>query len=299
MAVNEETGMIGITGASGQLGRRVVELVVERIGAKRVVAITRSPEKLADLAAQGVDVRVGDFSQTESLATVLSGIDRLLIISVDDVREGVRPLLHGNAIRAAKQAGVQHIVYSSAIKPQYSPILFLRDHAATEQLVVESGLAYTILRNNFYFEAVLQSATQAAASGATYSAAQGGAAGYVSREDCARAAAAVLTRGGHEGAIYDITGSAAWSQEELVGELSKLLGRTITYVPVTEDALRQGLVANGLPPHVAEFVVGIDHGVRLGALDVVSHAVERLTGTPPETLPAFLARNKEALVGVA
>lgn len=291
-------GRIGITGASGHLGRRVLELVVEKVGAKGVVAITRSREKLADLAVKGVEVRAGDFAQPDGLAAAFAGIERLYVISVDDVAEGVRPRLHGNAINAAKQAGVKHLVYSSAVKPQHSPILFLRDHGATEQLVAESGIPFTFLRNSFYLEVVLQSSAQALASGAIYSAAQGGAVGYVSREDCARVAAAVLTSNGHEGAIYDVTGSYAWSQAEIAQELGKVVGRTINYVSLSEDALRQGLVSSGLPPHVAEFVVGIDNGVRLGALDVVSHSVERLTGTPPETLPAFLERNKEAFAGV-
>jgi NAD(P)H dehydrogenase (quinone) len=264
-----------------------------------VVAITRSVEKVNDLSARAVQVRSGDFTDREGLAQAFSGIHRLLIISIDDIREGVRPWLHGNAIDAAKQAGVQHLIYTSGIKPQHSPILFLRDHAATEQMIVESGLAYTFLRNTFYMEVVLQSAAPAVASGTSYSASLHGAVGYATREDCARVAAAVLTTNGHEGAIYDVTGSYAWTAEEIAGEVGKVAGRTISYVPLTDDALRQGMVANRLPPHVVEMVAGIDHGVRLGALDVVSRTVERLTGTPPETLPSFLARHREQLVGAA
>jgi NAD(P)H dehydrogenase (quinone) len=299
MAVNEESGIIGIAGASGQLGRRVLELVIERVGVGRVVAITRSPEKLADLAARGLEIRNGDYAQPDTLSAAFAGVDRLLIISVDDISEGSRPRLHGNAIHAAKQAGVQHVVYTSALKPHYSPIFFLRDHAATEQLIVESGLDYTILRNSFYLEEVLRSGAQAVASGAVYSAAQDGATAYLSREDCARAATAVLTSSGHEGAIYDITGTYAWTQEEIAGELGKVVGRTVNYVPISEEALRAGLNANNLPAMVVELVVGIDRGVRLGALDVVSHAVERLTGAPAESLPAFLARHREQLVAAA
>jgi NAD(P)H dehydrogenase (quinone) len=299
MALNKERSVVGVTGASGQLGRRVVELVAERIGAEQVVAITRSTENLGDLAAHGVAVRQGDFADQEGLVTALAGVDRLLIISVDDTRQGVRPRLHGNAVDAAKQAGVKHLVYTSAIKPQYSPILFLRDHAATEQLIVDSGLAYTILRNSFYLEVVVQSAATAVASGTSYSAAQEGAVAYVSREDCARVAAAVLTSSGHEGAIYDVTGSQAWTPEEIAREVGTVAGRTIAYVPLSDEAMQQGMVANGLPPNVAEFVVGIDRGVRLGALDVVSRTVERLAGSAPETLPAFLARHREQLMGAA
>jgi NAD(P)H dehydrogenase (quinone) len=296
MAVQDENVIIGISGASGQLGRRVLELVVERVGASRVVAITRTPEKLAEFAAKGVDVRQGDFADKEGLERAFAGINRLLLISIDDTREGMRPRLHGNAINAAKQAGVQHIVYTSAIKPQHSPIVFLRDHAATEQLIADSGLAYTFLRNNFYLEVVLQSAAQAIATGSSFSATQGGAAAYVTRADCARVAAAVLTSSGHEGAIYDVTGSRAWTQEEITSEVSKVVGKTINYVPVSDDALRQGMVSNGVPPQLADFLVGIDRGLRLGALDVVSRTVERLTGTPPETLPEFLARHRETLL---
>jgi NAD(P)H dehydrogenase (quinone) len=289
--------MIGITGASGQLGKRVVELVSERVSPSRVVAITRSQEKLNELAASGVVARSGDFAQPERLPAALEGIDTLFMISIDTL--GDRERLHGNAIDAAKKAGVKHIVYSSAIKPQYSPIGFLRDHAATERLAVESGLAYTFLRNSFYLETVVQSAATAIAAGAFYSSASGGAAGYVSREDCARAAAAVLTTNRHEGAIYDITGSRAWSREEIAEEVSNLVGCPINCIELSDEELAQGLAANGLPPFVVDLVVGIDRGVRLGALDVVSRSVERLTGTPPEELPAFLARHRQVLMAAA
>ncbi len=292
----EHNEIIGITGASGQLGRRVLELVAAAVDPSRVVAITRTPEKLGDLAPRGVESRRGDFAEPDTLDRAFAGVDRLLLISIDDVRPGVRPTLHGNAVAAAKRAGVRYVIYTSAIKPQHSPIQFLRDHGATEQIIADSGLAYTFLRNNFYMDVVLQNAAQALASGTIFSAAEGGATGYVSREDCARAAAAVLTATGHEGAVYDITGSEAWSQAAIAQALGDVVGRTIAYVPLTEDALRQGLLDHGLPPEVADFVVGIDRGVRLGALDVVSHAVERLTGTKPETLPEFLRRHQADLL---
>jgi NAD(P)H dehydrogenase (quinone) len=294
MFVNHESGVIGITGASGHLGRRVVELVTERLGAGRVVAITRSPEKLADFAAQGVQVRRGDLADPAGLPAAFSGVDRLYVISVDDTSEGTRPRLHGNAVTAAKQVGVEHLIYSSGIKPHYSPITFLRDHGATEQLIVESGIPFTFLRNNFYMETVLQSGAQTVATGTLFAAAQGGAVGYVSREDCARAAAAVLASSGHEGAIYDITGQYAYTQAEIAGELSKAVGHPIDYVALSDEELQQGMIANGLPAHVAAFIVGMERGIRLGALDVVSRAVATLTGTPPESLPDFLARHRSA-----
>jgi NAD(P)H dehydrogenase (quinone) len=289
----------GITGASGQLGRRILELVIEKAGVQGIVAITRSPGKLADLAAKGVEVRKGDFADGEPLKAALAGIHQLLIISVDDIREGMRPQLHGTAISAAKRAGVKHLVYTSAVKPHHSPIPFLRDHARTEDLIVESGLDYTLLRNNFYHEAVLPLATQALASSAITTAAGAGAAAYLSREDCARVAAAVLTTSGHEGGVYEITGAHAWTREEIAAELSKIVGRKIAYASISEEALLQGMVSNGVSSNLAEFLVGMDRGLRLGALDVVSRAVEQLTGRPPETLPAFLARNKAALLSSA
>lgn len=297
MSEREENLVIGITGASGQLGRQVLEYVVERVGAGQVVAITRSPDELADVVAQGVDVRAGDFADADGLAEAFQGIDRLYMISIDDVREGVRPRLHGNAIHAAKAAGVQHIVYASALKPQHSPMRFLHDHAATEQLVVESGLAYTFLRNSFYAEVVLQSGAQSVASGTLFSAAADGAVAYISREDCARVAATVLTTDGHEDAVYDVTGTYAWTQAEIARELGKVVGRTIQYVPLSDAAKREGMLESGVPPQLVEMLVGIDRGVRLGALDVVSRAVVQLTGTPPESLPEFLARHKAQLLG--
>jgi NAD(P)H dehydrogenase (quinone) len=299
MNPTDKTIKIAISGASGQLGRQVVELVAGQAGPEQVVALTRTPDKLADLARRGVQVVAGDFARPEELAQSLNGVDRFLLISTDDLQPGVRVSRQRAAVEAARQAGVGRLVYTSAIDPLDSPVTFLRDHAETEQAIVESGLSYTFLRNNLYADVVVGVAPQAIATGELRLPVGEGAVGFVARDDCARIAAAVLTTTGHERQIYDVTGPGALTYHDVARELAAVSGKPVRYVPLSAAAFRQEMAAAGLPAGVVELLLTMYGGIAANKFNVVSSAMQELTGTAPLSLAETLARKGAALFAPA
>jgi NAD(P)H dehydrogenase (quinone) len=287
---------VAVTGASGQLGRQVAELLLDRLDPSEVVLVTRTPDALSDLAARGADVRQGDFDEPEQLTGALAGVDRLLLISTDII--GTRVPQHLRAIEAAKAAGVGHVAYTSIGRPdEGNPSAVAPEHRATEQALRESGLAWTFLRNNLYSEFQVPVAGQALASGQLVTNAGDGRTAYVARTDCAAAAVAVLTGDGHERRSYDITGPEALGADDVARIVTELTGTPIEVVRVDDDTLVAGIVANaGLPEPVARTIASFGAATREGWLDGVDDALERLTGRAPRTLRDVLA---EAGVGAA
>jgi NAD(P)H dehydrogenase (quinone) len=283
-----------VTGASGNLGRRVIELLLEA-KAGQIVAATRTPEKLSGFAARGVTVRKADFEDPASLAQAFAGAGRMLLISTDAVdKPGRRIAQHRAAVDAAAKAGVEHVVYTSLTRPEPgSPVTFAPDHYGTEQALAASPLGWTILRNNVYTESLLRSLPQAIATGQLIAAAGDGGTGYVTREDCARAAATALGSTGLSGKIFDITGPAVVTYTELAKLASDLSGKTVSYVRVTPDDVRKGILAAGIPPVFADILVSFQAAIAKGTLAVASNAVEELTGRAPTSVAAFLAANRD------
>lgn len=281
--------MLLVTGASGHLGRRVIELLLEK-EAGTIIAATRTPEKLADFSARGVLARYADFNDPASLSTAFAGVDRLLLISTDALGQpGLRLQQHRAAIQAAAAAGVSHIVYTSLVGPgPESPVLFAPDHYGTEAALAESSLNWTVLRNNIYAEVLLGSLGQAIQVGQLFSAAAQGKTAYVTREDCARAAAAALASSFDGQRILDITGPQALSQADLADLATQIAGKPVAYVPLELEQLIQGMVGAGLPRPVAEAYASIDTAIAQGQFDVISNAVEELTGSKPVSVIEFL-----------
>lgn len=274
---------IGITGASGQLGRLTAELVLQRVDPSEVVLTTRSPEALTDFAERGVTVRVADFGQADTLAAAFAGVDRLLLVSTDTI--GARLDQQRAAIAAAATAGVQHIAYTSIPEPvPANPALVVPDHGGTEQALRDSGLAWTFLRNNLYSHMQVPGIEQAIASGRLVTNAGNGAAAYVTREDCAAAAAAVLTQDGHVGIAYDITGPAAITAADLAALAGELGNREVEVVYLDDDAFSAGLRAAGLPDAAVALITSFGASTRGGYLATVTPAVAELTGTAPTSL---------------
>jgi NAD(P)H dehydrogenase (quinone) len=294
--IAHETGPFLVTGASGQLGHIALDHLLHA-GARPVIATTRSPEKLAEYAARGVEVRPADFGDSSSLAGALTGAERMLLVSTDDLVPGRRFAAHRAAIAAAARAGIQHIVYTSLTNPgPESPILFAVDHRDTEAELRASGIPHTILRNNLYTDLFLMSAPQAVATGQLVAAAGQGTVGYVTRDDCARAAAAALLNATGT-ATFDITGPALVGQADVATELSALAGKPIAYVPIDIPALEAAMVQHGLPAPVANVLASIDAAIAAGALSVVSTAVEQLTGVAPMSVADFLAAHTDTIRG--
>lgn len=286
-----------VTGAAGQLGRRVVALLLAA-KAGRVIAATRDPKKIEDLAAQGAELRPLDFDGSpESIAAAFAGVDRALIVSTDAVGvPGQRLAQHKNAIAAAKRAGVKHLAYTSFVNPTPdNPAAVVPDHRLTEEALLASGLGYTFLRNNLYADLLLQSLPGAVQSGQLFSAAGEGKISYVTREDCAQAAAGALLSTQEGNFVYDVTGPHALSQHELAGIASELGGKAVQYIPLTPEALTAGMVANGLPAPIAELLVSFDRAAARGDMAMVSDAVRALSGRAPTSVLDFLRANLAAL----
>ena len=287
-----------VTGAAGKLGRSVVTLLLDEFGIApaNLVAGTRDPSKLADLSARGVTVRAVDFSKPDTLASAFAGIDRLLIVSTDAI--GSRLAGQQAAVAAAKTAGVKGIVYTSAPNPHGAnhPLFFAGDHAGTETAIFDSGLPYRILRNYWYQENFFMSLPAALKQGTWYTSEKPGTkVARVAHDDCARAAAAALTRPwADDKAIYDIAGDEAFTTEEVAGLASRILGKPITVVRLSPEVLASNLKAAGLPEFVITLTLSMDATNSAGLLAKTSGAVEELTGRKPRSLAAFFEANRAA-----
>jgi NAD(P)H dehydrogenase (quinone) len=284
-----------VTGAGGQLGRRVVELLLEA-GASDIVATSRDPSKLADLAARGVEVRKADFDDPASLPAAFADVERVLLISTDSLGQpGQRIAQQRAAVAAAVAAGVKHIAYTSAPSPRpQDGGGVLDDHFWSEQAVIASGLDWTLLRHNLYAETILMGAGHAVAEGQLVTATGGQGRSYVTREDCARVdAAALLTATGRQ--ILDVNGPEAVTQDKLAALLAEISGRPVSHVDVGADQLRAGLIGAGLPPFVAGLLVDFDVAASQGYHAVLAPTVKTLTGREPGSVRDFLLANKAAL----
>jgi NAD(P)H dehydrogenase (quinone) len=282
-----------VTGAGGQFGRLAVEALLAAKAGK-VIAASRDPAKLADLAAKGAETRRADFDDAASLDKAFAGVDRLLIVSTDALGvPGLRQRQHKAAIDAAVRARVGHIVYTSMPKPEPGSLVpFAPDHYETEQALAKSGIPHTILRNSWYVENLLMSLPQILASGKWYSAAGEGRIAHVARADTAEAAAAALRSA--PGGRFDITGPTLRTTKEIAAILAEVFGKPVEVVAVTGEQLAAGLAGAGLPPPLVELLVAFDANTRAGGLDLRSDAVQKLTGKAPRGMREVLAASKGA-----
>lgn len=285
-----------VTGTSGHLGRRVIELLLEK-NAGKIVAGTRTPEKLADLAARGVVVRHADFEDPKSLEAAFAGADRVLIVSTDAIdRPGRRIAQHRAAVAAAVRAGVKHAVYTSMPNPETSPVTFAPDHLGTEQALKSSGLTYTILRNCWYTEYLVPGLAAAVAAGKLISATGNGGAPYVTREDCAQAAAAALASTDVTDRTYNITGPDSITYADLAKLASELTAKTVTNESVTPEERTRQLIAAGTPEPIAKLLISTQVAIADGKMGIPTTAVQELTGRQPMSLRAFLSAHRAELL---
>lgn len=275
---------IGVTGATGQLGRLVVESLKSKVSAETIVALVRNPEKAADL---GIEARALDYTQAENLVASLKGIDKLLLISGNEV--GQRLPQHLAVIDAAKQAGVKQLFYTSILHADSSPLGLATEHLATEVAIKESGLTYTILRNGWYTENYTGSAKGAVGAGAFIGNAGDGKIASAARVDYAEAAAVVLAGEGHEGKTYELAGDEAYTLTELAAEISKQSGKTIPYNNLTEAEYAGILKSFGLPDGLAEMLANSDTGASKGGLFDDSKVLSELIGRPTTSLAKVVA----------
>lgn len=276
---------IGVTGATGQLGRLVIEGLKQKVAAETIVALVRNPAKAADL---GVETRAFDYTQTETLVASLQGVDKLLLISGNEI--GQRLPQHKAVIAAAKQAGVKQIVYTSLLHADSSPLSLTVEHLGTEVALKESGLTYTILRNGWYTENYTGSAKGAIGAGAFIGNAGDGKIASAARADYAEAAVVVLAGEGHENKTYELAGDEAYTLTELAAEISKQTGKTVPYNNLTEAEYVGILKSFGLPDGLAEMLADSDTGASKGGLFDDSHVLSALIGRPTTPLAEVVAK---------
>jgi NAD(P)H dehydrogenase (quinone) len=296
-----------VTGASGAFGRAAALQLIDKLGGPEVILTTRTPEKLADLAARGAQIRKADFDVPASLPSAFEGGDRMLLIST--ARVGSRVGQHANAIDAARAAGVRQIAYTSLLnadKPD-NPAIVKLDHRATEELMERSGVAWTFLRDSQYSEAIAMAVVPPALMrGNLPDNAHEGRIAFVSRDDCIACAVAVLTSPGHENRAYDITGPDLLTFPKALEMAAEIAGRPIDYRPVTDEQMFEYFDSLGVPRHASDEpsksiipwssddMVTFGQSIREGYFDVKSDAVEKLTGRKPRTLRSVLMQFKDA-----
>lgn len=287
-----------VTGAAGHLGRLVIKHLIEsqNVSPADIVAGSRDTAKLADLAAQGVGTRRVDFDDKASLETAFSGIDRLLIVSTDELgAPGKRLAQHSAAVAAATAAGVGRVFYTSMPQPEDSEVTFRGDHLGTEQAIKASGLAYTIFRNGWYMENLFMSLPQALASGQWYTSAGEGRIAHIAREDIARAIAAGLAKPADGNAIYTLTGEKAYTTEEIAALVREVTGKPLAVVNLTDAQLSEGMAAAGVPAPFIPTIVSFDANTREGKIAMATADAETLSGVKRMSLKTFLEAHKAAL----
>lgn len=279
--------MIVVTGASGQLGRLVIEALLKSHPANEIVAAVRTPAKVSDLAARGVQVRVADYAAPATLEAAFQGADKLLLISSSEL--GQRTAQHRNAIAAAKQAGVGLIAYTSLLHADTSPLGLAAEHLETEALLRASGVAHVVLRNGWYTENYLASLPVALQHGVFIGSAGEGRIASAARADYAAAAAAVLGRDDQAGKVYELAGDEAYTLSELAAEIARQSGKAVVYQNLPESEFKGALLGAGLPEPIAALLAESDIGASKGGLFDDSRQLSGLIGRPTTALAAMVA----------
>lgn len=272
-----------ITGATGQLGRLVIDSLLSRGAAPQsIVAGARDLAKASDLADRGVRVVGLDYDDAATVAAAFEGVDAVLLISGSEV--GRRTDQHRTVIDAAKAAGVSKLVYTSAPKATTSDLVLAPEHKATEELIAASGIPAVILRNNWYSENYAGDLAQAAASGVLAASVGDGKVASASRRDFADAAAVVLLEDGHIGEVYELGGDVAWDYSELAAAIAEVVGNPVEYKALSTQEHAAALESAGLDAGTVGFVTALDAGIRSGALADADGTLARLIGRPTTPL---------------
>ncbi len=270
--------MITITGASGQLGRLVIDALLKTVEPARIVAAVRTPEKVQDLAARGVVVRRADYDAPDTLAAALAGTERLLLISSSEV--GQRARQHKAVIDAAVKAGVGFVAYTSILHADTSPLGLAEEHRQTEAMLKASGLPFALLRNGWYTENFALRIPAALEYGVLAGAAGDGRIASAARADYAAAAAAVLTREGQAGLVYELAGDSAFTLTDLAAVIARQSGKSVAYSNMPEVEYRGLLEGAGLPGWLAAMLADSDAGMARGGLFDEGGQLGALIGRP-------------------
>ena len=287
-----------VSGASGQLGSLVIdELLARKVSPENLILVSRTPstDHLQTYAARGASVRFGDFSEPESLEAAYRGGTRMLLISING-GGGDRPALHKAAIDAAVRAGVKHIAYTSYVNADLNEASTIAaDHRRTERILQDSGVAWTMLRNQIYANGLVDQAVQIVHDGGLVTHTPDARVAYVTREDCAAAAAAVLATPGHENKAYNITGPDAIGPRELVALAGEISGKAVKLTAVSEADYRAQLAQSGMPEAAINGTISFAAELDSPYLREPSMAVAELTGRPAKSVRQLLVDNRARL----
>ena len=283
--------MIAITGATGHLGLATIQALTAKTAPSEIVAVVRDPQKAADTLPQGLTVRQGDYNDPASLLAAFQGVETVLLISTSEVEYEARMREHKNVIDAARQAGVRHLLYTSAVNPTpNSSFGAMASHLATEEYLKASGLTYTILRNTLYLDIVPMLVGEGTlASGKLYSSAGDGQVSYGLRTEMGEALANVLTSEGHENQTYDIAPGPAYSFQDLAATLSAVTGQPVEYVPVSGEAIAAGMREHQVPEPFINLLLGMNEAMKNGEFATPGPTLEQLLGRKPTDLKTYLA----------
>ncbi len=284
--------MIAVTGANGQLGRLVLKHLA-KLTDTPVRALVRTPSKAEDLASSRISVVKADYDDPATLRTALEGVDTLLLISGSDI--GSRVPQHTAVIEAAGQAGVGFIAYTSILNVSRSSLILASEHAVTERLLADSGVAHALLRNGWYLENFAGTIAGALAHGAVVGASGDGRFSAAAREDYAEAAARVLTGEDRTTRTLELGGRPSFTLAELAAELSSRTGRDIPFTNLPETAYADVLLQAGLPEGFAKVVADADRGAAQGELETNSSDLQEVIGHPSRSLSTFVADTLKGL----
>ena len=280
-----------VTGATGNFGKKTIELLLEKgIAATNISALVRDDVKATDLKDKGITIKTGDYDNYESLLAAFQGIDKLLLVSGTDLENRSKQQL--NVVKAAKESGVKHIIYTSFERineTETSPIAFLaKSHIDTDNAIKASGMNYTILRNNLYLDVLPMFLGEQVLESGIYFPAGEGQAAYVSRNDLAEVAANVLTSEGHENKEYKMNNIENYSMKKIAETLSEITNKTVSYFSPTSEEYKETLKNAGVPNEYIDMFIGFAEAIKQGEFTIETTDLEKLLGRKPTSLSDFL-----------
>jgi len=278
-----------ITGASGRLGKATIDFLLKKVPSSKIAALARDKNKAEDLKAKGIDIRIGDYTDYVSMTNAFKGIDKLLLISSSDMTD--RAGQHINAINAAKEVGVKHILYTSVdIKslPDSAIPMIIEDHYKTVNHLVNSGLTYTLLNHNLYADVLPMFIGEKVLETGIFFPAGKGKVPFTTRMDMAEAAANVLTSNGHESKEYAISSGVAYSMDDVAGLLSELSGKKVRYTDPSKEVYVDTLTKAGVPEAYIGMNSSFAEAIKLNEFDTQTASLENLLGRKPTSLKEYL-----------
>lgn len=283
--------MILVTAATGHLGTATIDfLLKQNIPASQIAGLVRDEQKAAALATKGIALRKGDYFDAAALEKAFQGIDTLVFISSGSLEDRVGQ--HRNVVNAAKASGVKHIIYTSVLKATETLKFFPGiDHYHTETMLKQAGISYTVFRNTFYIEVLPMLFGGALESGQWFYAAGNAKANFAARTDMAEALANVAAHPApHANKIYEITAGQSYTFQEIAGIVSKAVGKTVSYIPVPLEAMKEGMKQAGVPEAYIPMYASIAEGISIGELDAVDGSLEKLLQRKPANLNDYLPK---------